>query len=116
MLVRNRLQGVWPSYGEGVKLCKKWISSHFLSNHLADEVIELLVAYLFLNPEPFQVPRYKTIVMHLLFYFIVNVRSSAVVFYRFLFLLTSHDWSHDPLIINIDGSVSGRTVLMKFVW
>ena len=36
------------------------------------------------------------------------------MFYRFLSLLTSHDWSHDPLVINIDGSLSdGQVATIK---
>ena len=38
------------------RLAKRWLSSHLFSACLAEEAVELLVAYLFLKPLPFNVP------------------------------------------------------------
>ena len=57
-MIIYRVQGVWPSYGGSARLCKKWISCHLLSNHFADEIIELILVSLYINPEPYQVSRY----------------------------------------------------------
>ncbi len=35
------------------------------------------------------------------------------MFYRFLRLLMSHDWSHDPLIININDSILDSQAIKK---
>jgi hypothetical protein len=38
------------------RLAKRWAASHLFSACLVEEAIELLVAYLFLNPLPFDAP------------------------------------------------------------
>lgn len=105
---------MWPSYGVGVRLCKKWISSHLLSDHVPQEVIELMVAYLYHCPQPFKVTKYSDQILRATQCGIIVLCSSSpdVVFYRFLALLGSHDWSHDPLIVNIDGSIPGMNSLL----
>ncbi|XP_045792401.1 nucleolar protein 6-like [Trifolium pratense] len=52
----NGLQSRYPIYGPVVRLAKRWAASHLFSACLVEEAIELLVAYLFLNPLPFDVP------------------------------------------------------------
>ena len=34
--------------------------------------------------------------------------SPSIVFYRFLSLLLSHDWSHDPLVVNLNDELTGK--------
>ncbi len=58
IIIIIRIQGVWPTFGSNARLCKKWISCHLLSGHFADEIIELLLVSLYINPEPFQVSKY----------------------------------------------------------
>ena len=38
------------------RLAKRWAASHLFSSCLVEEAVELLVAYLFLNPLPYDVP------------------------------------------------------------
>lgn len=38
------------------RLAKRWVSAHLFSSFLAEEAIELVVAYLFLKPFPFHAP------------------------------------------------------------
>ncbi|KAK9164157.1 hypothetical protein Syun_005059 [Stephania yunnanensis] len=82
----NGLQGIYPTFGPVVRLAKRWIASHLFSSFLAEEAIELLVAYLFLRPSPFPVP-YSRITGYL----------------RFLRLLSNYDWNFSPLIVDINN-------------
>jgi U3 small nucleolar RNA-associated protein 22 len=79
----------FPTYSLGVRLCKKWVWSHLLANHIPEEVIELMVVHLFLSPSPYTPPG-----------------SALCVLVRFLDLLKSHDWSCDPLIVNLGNELS----------
>ncbi|XP_021908004.1 LOW QUALITY PROTEIN: nucleolar protein 6 [Carica papaya] len=85
----NGLQGRYPVYGPVVRLAKRWVSSHLFSACLAEEAIELLVAYLFLKPFPFTVPC-----------------SRITGFLRFLRLLAEYDWTFSPLVVDINNDLS----------
>ncbi|EPS66252.1 hypothetical protein M569_08520, partial [Genlisea aurea] len=85
----NGLRGRYPVYGPVVRLAKRWVAAHLLSNLLAEEAIELLVAHLFLKPLPFRTPC-----------------SRISGFLRFLRLLSEYDWSFSPLIIDINGDLT----------
>lgn len=50
------LHGVYPAFGPTVRLAKRWTWSHFFSGALSEEVIELLVAYVFVRPSPYLPP------------------------------------------------------------
>uniref|UniRef100_A0A0E0RE91 Nucleolar protein 6 n=1 Tax=Oryza rufipogon TaxID=4529 RepID=A0A0E0RE91_ORYRU len=75
----NGLHGRYQVYGPVVRLAKRWISAHLFSSFISEEAVELLVAYLFLKPYPFNVP------------------SSRVA--GFL----SFDWTFSPMIIDINN-------------
>ncbi|PKA50392.1 hypothetical protein AXF42_Ash013481 [Apostasia shenzhenica] len=81
----NALYGRYPTYGSVVRLAKRWVSSHLFSSSIAEEAIELLVAYLFLRPFPFHTPC-----------------SRITGFLRFLRLLSNYDWNFSPLIVDIN--------------
>lgn len=85
----NGLQGLHPAYGPTVRLAKRWICSHLLSGILADEAVELLVAYLFVRPFPFCAPC-----------------SRVTGFLRFLRLVAYHDWALSPLIVDVNGDLT----------
>ena len=51
-----RLHQQYPAFGTGVRLCKRWVSAHLLSNHVTDEAVELMVAHLFTCPAPYSIP------------------------------------------------------------
>ncbi|KAH1082116.1 hypothetical protein J1N35_021877 [Gossypium stocksii] len=85
----NGLQFRYPIFGPVVRLAKRWLASHLFSACLAEEAAELLVAYLFLKPLPFNVPC-----------------SRITGFLRFLRLLAEHDWAFSPLIVDINGDLS----------
>ncbi|XP_057772992.1 uncharacterized protein LOC130992396 [Salvia miltiorrhiza] len=83
------LRGRYPIYGPIVRLAKRWVSAHLLSNSLPEEAIELLVAHLFLKPFPFRPPC-----------------SRITGFLRYLRLLSEYDWSFSPLIVDINGDLT----------
>ncbi|XLR10635.1 hypothetical protein S83_038573 [Arachis hypogaea] len=85
----NGLQSRHPIYGTVVRLAKRWVSSHLFSVCLLEEAVELLVAYVFLNPFPLGVPC-----------------SRINGFLRFLRLLSQYDWTYSPLIVDINNDLS----------
>jgi len=50
------LYSKYPAFGPSVRLAKRWIWSHFFSNFLTEEAVELLVAYVFVHPSPHHSP------------------------------------------------------------
>ncbi|WJX55563.1 hypothetical protein P8452_41325 [Trifolium repens] len=85
----NGLQSRFPIYGPVVRLAKRWAASHLFSACLVEEAIELVVAYLFLNPLPFDAPC-----------------SRITGFLRFLQLLSNYDWTFSPLVVDINNDLS----------
>ncbi|XP_033750343.1 nucleolar protein 6-like [Pecten maximus] len=73
------------TFSGAVRLAKRWVSSQLLSDHIRDEALELMVAQIYIAPSPFSVPN-----------------SPLVGFLRFLRLLSSHDWSRTPLLVNLN--------------
>lgn len=83
----SRLCTRHASLSGAIRLTKKWFASHLLANHIADEVIELLVVRTFTQPWPWQTPS--------------SVQS---VFLRTLFWISRWDWRADPLIVDLSAS------------
>jgi len=80
-----------PSAGLTVRLAKRWCASHMISAQiLPHEALELIVAKVYSNPMPFGVP------------------SSAFGsgFMRFLYILWSHDWIRQPLVVDPQGHLT----------
>ena len=69
-----------------IRLVKKWFASHLLSNHIAEEVIELLVARTFVHSWPWQSPS-----------------SVQTGFTRTLSWISRWDWRAAPLIVDLSG-------------
>ncbi|KAJ1388814.1 Zinc finger, GRF-type [Sesbania bispinosa] len=84
----NGLQTRFPIYGPVVRLAKRWAASHLFSACLVEEAVELLVAYLFLNPLPFDAPC-----------------SRITGFLRFLQLLSHYDWTFSPMVVDINNDL-----------
>ncbi|XP_027359754.1 nucleolar protein 6 [Abrus precatorius] len=85
----NGLQSRHPIFGAVVRLAKRWVASHLFSACLVEEAVELLVAYLFLNPLPFDVPC-----------------SRITGLLRFLRLISNYDWTFSPLVVDINNDLS----------
>ncbi|KAK3698282.1 U3 snoRNP protein, partial [Vermiconidia calcicola] len=82
-----RLCSRHPGMSGTIRLTKKWFASHLLSNHIADEIIELMVARTFIQPWPWQTPS-----------------SVQTGFLRTLAWLARWDWRAEPLIVDLSGS------------
>ena len=67
---------------------KRWLAAHMLSDLIPGEAVELIVASVFTDPAPFTAPN-----------------SVSCNFMRSLRLLSSHDWSRDPLIFDPAGHI-----------
>ncbi|XP_040999624.1 nucleolar protein 6 [Juglans microcarpa x Juglans regia] len=86
----NGLQGRYPIYAPVVRLAKRWVASHLFSACLVEEAVELLVAYIFLKPLPFN-----------------NAPCSRINgFLRFLRLLSEYDWTFSTLVVDINDDLS----------
>ncbi|CAN0861852.1 Nucleolar protein 6 [Linum grandiflorum] len=85
----NAIQRVHPAYGPVVRLAKRWVAAHLFSACLTDEAVELLVAYLFVNPLPFKAPC-----------------SRLTGLLRFLRLLAEYDWSFSALVVDINNDLT----------
>jgi len=70
------------SFSRTIRLCKQWCSCH-LFNSIGNEVLELLITYIFISPEPYQVPNTSTIALQ-----------------RFFNLLKTFQWNIKPLIVD----------------
>ncbi|XP_034245395.1 nucleolar protein 6 isoform X2 [Thrips palmi] len=83
-----------PAFGPAACLAKRWISSHMIRwSHFPEDAIELLVAHLFLCPEPFSPPA-----------------QPQIAFLRFLHLLSSTNWHLEPIILNFNNDMNREIV------
>jgi len=77
-----------PAFGLTCRLVKRWLSCHLMTDHISDVAIDLIVAHLFLHPQPYTEPS-----------------SSSCGFQRFLMLMSQYDWKLTPLIVNFDNQL-----------
>lgn len=82
-----RLCNRHPALSGAIRLTKKWFASHLLSNHIAEEVIEMMVSRTFIQPWPWQKPS-----------------SVQAGFLRTLWWTSRWDWRNEPLIVDLSGS------------
>lgn len=79
----------YPLLSQTIRLTKRWFASHLLSPHFAEELVEIFVIRIFVQPYPWQAPS--------------SLRSG---FLRTLLFLSRWDWRVEPLIVNISGELS----------
>ena len=53
----HRLQQQHPAFSGVARLAKRWVRAQLLGAEFTDESLDLVVAALFLHPEPFTPPR-----------------------------------------------------------
>jgi U3 small nucleolar RNA-associated protein 22 len=83
----------FPFLSSSIRLVKMWFDRHMLSGHVSDELMELLVARIFLQPYPWRAP------------------SSAMTgFLRTLMFLSRWDWRSTPLIVDFTGEMTNEDV------
>ncbi|KAH0543993.1 hypothetical protein FGG08_001760 [Glutinoglossum americanum] len=76
-----------------IRLVKLWFASHLLSRHVSEELTELCVVRVFLQPYPWEPPS-----------------SVMTGFLRTLLWLSRWDWRLDPLIVDFSGEMKARDV------
>ncbi len=77
----------FPPLSPTIRLLKSFLSAHHLSNLIPSELIELIVAHIFLHPSPWASPG-----------------SASTAFLRCLHFLARWDWQVTPLIIDLSLS------------
>ncbi|KFY29595.1 hypothetical protein V494_08640 [Pseudogymnoascus sp. VKM F-4513 (FW-928)] len=83
----------FPLLSPTIRLVKKWFSSHMLSTHFREELIELLVMRTFLQPYPWRAPS-----------------SSMTGFLRTLQFIARWDWRNTPLIVDFGGTMTSKDI------
>lgn len=53
----NTINGKYLAYNCSVRMAKRWLACHLLSDHLNDIVIDLIAAYVFIHPYPYSSPQ-----------------------------------------------------------
>ncbi|XP_026727595.1 nucleolar protein 6 [Trichoplusia ni] len=95
--LRGALHGLHqkhPSFGATCCLFKRWLSSHLLSDpHFPCLVADLMVAAVFLQPQPSQPPA-----------------SPTVGLYRVLRLLTDFDWARDVIVLDFNDDLTREDI------
>ncbi|KAI8985050.1 Nrap protein [Pilobolus umbonatus] len=79
----------YTAFSSTVRLTKRWFGAHLLSSQVPEELMELFVAHVFLEPQPWTVPT-----------------STFSAFSRVLTLLATWDWQNTPLIVDYEGEMT----------
>lgn len=84
-----------PGLGPASCLAKRWVAAHMLldSSLMPEACVEMLVASLFLTPEPYVAPM-----------------QPQPAFLRFLERLANNPWASEPLILNFGGEIPSECV------
>lgn len=83
----------YASLPPAIRLLKKWISSHLLTAFLPAPLIELFASTPFVNPYPWATPC-----------------NPLTAFLRTLTLLSKWSWPSDPLIVDLDSSLTTQNL------
>lgn len=79
----------FPPLSQTIRLVKHWFNSHKLSGHISEELIELFVLHVFLQPYPWRAPS-----------------SVSTGFLRSLVFLSRWDWREEPLVVDSAESLT----------
>ncbi|KAL6436886.1 hypothetical protein ACFW04_004922 [Cataglyphis niger] len=83
-----------PSFGPACCLAKRWLSAQLLDDiHIPDVVVELLMASIYLTPEPYK-----------------PAQTPQVAFLRFLEVVARSHWNTDPVIVNFNGEMTKEEI------
>ncbi|KAK4694897.1 U3 small nucleolar RNA-associated protein 22, partial [Lecanoromycetidae sp. Uapishka_2] len=83
----------FPLLSPSMRLMKKWRDSHLLSDHISDELIELLTIRTFVHPYPWSVPG-----------------GVMTGFLRTLTFISKWNWRSAPLIVDLNGEMSSTDI------
>jgi len=81
----------FPLFAPTVRLVKRWLAAHLFSDFLTEEAVELLCVPLFTRSGVFHTPG-----------------SAFTGLHRFLHLLATRDWEHEPLVIDVTGDMTAE--------
>ncbi|XP_011646423.1 nucleolar protein 6 [Pogonomyrmex barbatus] len=83
-----------PSFGLACCLAKRWLSAQLLDDtHMPEIVIELVMASIYLSPEPYK-----------------PAQMPQVAFLRFLEVIARAHWNIDPVIVNFNGEMTNEEI------
>ncbi|XP_018301266.1 nucleolar protein 6 [Mycetomoellerius zeteki] len=83
-----------PSFGPANCLAKRWLSAQLLDDtHIPEIVVELLMASLYLAPEPYK-----------------PAQTPQVAFLRFLEIVARAHWNTDSVIVNFNGEMTNEEI------
>ncbi|RXG60932.1 Nucleolar protein 6, partial [Armadillidium vulgare] len=85
----NSLQSEYLCFSGSIRLVRRWVSSQLLIPHFPHIVIDIIVAYLFLNPYPYSPPN-----------------TPHVSLLRFMKLMASTNWKCTPLFVNLRSELT----------
>jgi U3 small nucleolar RNA-associated protein 22 len=83
----------FPFLSPTIRLVKMWFDRHMLSEHVSEELIELIVVHIFLQPYPWRAPS-----------------SVMTGFLRTLMFISRWDWRLVPLIVDFTGTMTSKDV------
>lgn len=84
----NKLTHEKPAFAITCRLVKRWLACQLFAGHLSEFTTELIVAHLFVHPEPYTEPA-----------------SSVCGLTRFFRLVAEFDWHNSPLVVNFDNEL-----------
>ncbi|RWS28285.1 nucleolar protein 6-like protein [Leptotrombidium deliense] len=79
----------YATFGTACRLAKRWLASQMFTDYLNDITVELIMAYIYIDPFPYSVPN-----------------SPFVAFIRFISLIATFDWKQNALIVNVNDEFS----------
>lgn len=83
----------YPLLSPTIRLVKLWFDCHMLSDHISEELIELIVARVFLQPYPWRAPS-----------------SVMTGFLRTLMFIARWDWRLVPLVVDFTGTMTAQDI------
>ncbi len=103
------LQMKYNSFGQTVRLCKRWLHAHLLSDKMTGDIPPTLVAVVFVRHSPHIVgisdEFVELTVIHVYTSRLPYPRApnnSMFAFFRWLRLLATHAWRYEPLCVAIN--------------
>ncbi|XP_056022983.1 nucleolar protein 6-like isoform X2 [Ostrea edulis] len=85
------IQQLHASFSSTMRLAKRWLAAQLLTDFVADEAVEIIVAHLYLHSAPYTPPS-----------------TPMVGFQRFLYLVGYHDWKSNPLMVNFNNEFTAE--------
>lgn len=89
-----------PSSSLVSRLAQRWVAAHMLSDMIPQEAIELVVAKAYTDPHEKAASKMQSLGM--------PPSTAAAGFFRFLQVLSTHDWANEPLIVDPQSHITAH--------